>query len=370
MSDDNKVPEITTDKKEKKKKTPAQIALIVVIVLFVVMLILICAAYMVFHHYYSKLDYDDGKVEFKTTEDAGEEPDPEVGSDSDADEIERLEEHMQEIIGNGEVMSSKHVVNILLIGQDSRDKYTLGRSDTIMVLSINKDTKKIAITSIMRDSYVSIPGYGNRRINAAYANGGPDLLIDTIEQNFKINIDSYVSVNFYSFMDVVEAVGGIDVTLTDKEARVCNECLAEMNKLLGDEKGADYLDGAGNYHLNGKQALAYARIRHVGNSDYDRTERQRAVLEQVFNKAKDQNLAELNDTLNIVLPKLLTDISEQDMLSLLLNFTKEYKNYDIEKYRVPCDGTITGLTINGAQVLGIDFNKNIEYIQNAIYGEQ
>jgi LCP family protein required for cell wall assembly len=228
----------------------------------------------------------------------------------------------------------------------------------MILVSINKKSKQIVMTSIMRDSYVSIPGYGNTRINAAYAYGGEDLLIDTIEQNFKIQIDRYVAVNFFTFVDVVDAVGGVDITVTDAEAEQINAGSTTAK-----------LPGAGTYHLNGSQALAYSRIRHVGNADYQRTERQRTVLEEIFNNMKGASLTELNDMLNVILPELRTDIKEGELFSLMLGYVSSYKDYEVVQCRVPYDGTITNLVINGAMVLGIDMEANQEYLRENIYGE-
>ncbi len=348
-----------------------KIVLIVLIVILALLIIAFIAGRLLFHHYYGKLNYDGGDLEMVTTETT---PDDDINpeaTDSDAEQIADVEEQIRQNMEDNSIplMFSEDVYNILLIGQDSRDRNTLGRSDSMIIVSINRRTEQIVMTSIMRDCYVYIPDCGYGRINAAYAYGGSDLLIKTIESNFKIQIDSYVSVNFYSFMDVVDAVGGVEITVSDAEVKALNNSVQELNQLEGLPADTDKLSGGGTYILNGKQALGYSRIRYVGNSDYERTERQRRVLGEVFNSMKDCSLSEMNDVLNMVLPEVTTDIEEGEMFSLLINTTTKYKNYDLVQYRVPYDGTIQDLTINGAMVLGIDLPENIANMRRDIYGE-
>ncbi|MGN0435346.1 MAG: LCP family protein [Wujia sp.] len=357
------------EKSSKKKKDIKKILMIVALSIVGLIFVLVVGAFLLFHHYYKKLNYDNGDIDFKTTEYT---PDGEsLASDSDAELIESADAALRANLENNStpIMFSDDVYNILLIGQDSRDKYTLGRSDSMIIISINKKTDEIIMTSIMRDIYTTIPGVGNARINAAYAYGGADLLIDTIQANFKIKIDSYVAVNFYSFMNVVDAVGGVEITVSDAEVRVLNSYVEEINELEGLPKNDGKLDKGGTYVLTGKQALGYSRIRYVGNADYERTERQRRVLEAVIDKSRNLSLTKLNNLLEEVLPEVLTDIEEGEMLSLILNFTTDYKDYDIKQCRVPYDGTYSGLTIDGADVLGIDFQTNIDNLRRDIYGE-
>lgn len=192
-------------------------------------------------------------------------------------------------------MNSSDVRNILLIGSDTRNADERGRTDSMILLSINSTTKEITMTSFMRDMYVNIKGIdadGNdidtwSKLNAAYVYGGAELLMDTIEYNFDIAVDDYVYIDFLSFVDIVDAVGGIELDISDEEAEGMKPPMAEQNKLLGNKKGTDYLDKGGKkLHVNGNQALAYARLRYVGNADFQRTERQRTVITKIIEKAK------------------------------------------------------------------------------------
>ena len=288
--------------------------------------------------------------------------------DSTDDEIDALEQSIRINMENQaeELMGNKKVFNILLIGCDAREAGGRGRADSIILISINKEREQLIATSIMRDIYVEIPGHGNNRINAAYAYGGADLLVETVEKNFKIQIDRYASVDFFVFMDIVDQMGGVELEISDEEFLVANAYINELNELLDEPYGTDWLPGGGSHLLNGKQALGYSRIRYVGNADFERTKRQRAVLEQIFNNIKDYNLIELNALLNIILPEVTTDLTEGEVITLALGMNS-YKKYELKQYRLPYDGTWQTLRIRGMSVLGINFEKNITNLKRDLY---
>ena len=288
--------------------------------------------------------------------------------DSTADEIDALELSIRTNMENQaeEFMGNKKVFNILLIGCDAREEGGPGRADSIILISINKESEQLIATSIMRDIYVEIPGHGNDRINAAYAYGGADLLVETVEKNFKIQIDRYASVDFFVFMDIVDQMGGVELEISDEEFLVANAYINELNELLDEPYGTDWLPDGGPHLLNGKQALGYSRIRYVGDADFERTKRQRAVLEQIFNKVKDYNLIQLNSLLNIILPEVTTDLTEGEAITLALEMNA-YKKYALKQYRLPYDDTWRDMRIKGMSVLGINFEKNIQYLKRDIY---
>ncbi len=377
IGEDGEEAEDKKGKKPKKKKSVGKIILRVVIVILILAVLVTIAGLLIFHNYYKKLQFDDGKgsvdISSMTTEYVPEE-DPDIdptATETDAEIVLSYEDQLRQNLEDAStpIKYSDDVYNILLVGHDSRYRDLLGNSDSMIVVSINKKTKEITLTSIMRDIYIYRPGYGYGRINGAFPNGGPDLLIQTIEENFKIDIDSYVAVSFYSFMDVVDAVGGVEITVKDEEIWILNRYVQELNGLLGLPADDGKLSTGGTYLLTGKQALGYSRIRYVGNADYERTERQRRVLNEIFSEVKGSNLIELNDLLNTVLPNVITDISEGEMLSLLLNFSTDYKDYEIKQARVPYDGTFTPMNVGGASVIGIDIEMNIDYMHQDIYGE-
>lgn len=267
------------------------------------------------------------------------------------------------------LMYDSHVKNILLIGTDGRTKDDRGRSDTMILLSINSKTNKMYLTSLMRDSYVDIQGHGNNKLNAAYSFGGADLLIDTIQRNFKIEITDYISVNFNAFATVVDAVDGIEVEISDREAEAINQILHdEVNQIMGDPIDADYLSGGGKVKLNGKQALSYARIRHVGNADFERTERQREVLTKIAGKAKSFNPSKITKIMKSALPEMTTNMGTMELYLLSLR-APFILTYDMEQLRVPAENTYHGEVFDCGDSLVVDFGTNIDMLKKEIYDD-
>lgn len=286
--------------------------------------------------------------------------------DTAEEDIEALDQEIAQNIENDSIPVTKDskVLNILMIGTDNRSTSEQGLSDSMILLSVNKEAKSIVTTSLLRDIYLSIPGYKNNRLNVAYAIGGANLLIQTIENNFKINIDKYAAVDFYSFIGIVDAIGGIELEITEEELPYVNACINDLNGLLKEED-SDLLTKAGLQKLNGKQVLSYARVRNVG-TDFGRTSRQRTVLEVVYNKVKTMNMTQLNDLLDLLLPQITTNFSEKEIFRQLLSLP-DYVKYNIDSLSIPIKGTYQDMTIRGMQVLGINFNDNIKELQNRIY---
>ncbi len=268
-------------------------------------------------------------------------------------------------------ISRSYVTSVLLIGTDGRSLDERGRSDTMMLVSVNSSTKKICTTSFMRDCYVEIPGYGWDKLNAAYAYGGPELLMDTIEHNFGVSIDDYVSINFLSFASIVDSVGGIDVDLSDAEAEEINTILqAEVNEIMGDDRGADLLKSGGKkVHLVGKQALAYARIRHIGNADFERTERQRRVVDLVMDKLKTFNPIMLKNLSTKVLPDVTTNMDTAKLYFLSLR-APLWLRFERSPMQVPAEGTYYGESTPSGDALIVDFDSNYETIKSNVFSAE
>ncbi len=269
-----------------------------------------------------------------------------------------------------EPMKEEGVTNILLIGNDSRVNGEDGRSDAMILVSISNKTKTIYMTSLLRDIYVEIPGHEGNRLNAAYAFGGPELLLETIKQNFDIEVNRYVQVNFQAFANLIDAVGGVDLELTNDEVQLVNAYLNEYNLLENRPIDTDYLpaDASGLLHLNGPQALAYSRNRYIG-SDFGRTERQRKILEAVIRQLPSCVLTNLNDLIEGILPNLTTNISKAECYTLSLEVPRVL-TYDIVQASIPLEGTYQNVSIREMSVLQVDFEKNKEYIRTQIYGEK
>ncbi len=267
-------------------------------------------------------------------------------------------------------LNASYVQNILLIGTDGRTVDERGRSDTMILLSVNKETEEITLTSLMRDSLVHIKGHGNDKLNHAYAYGGPELLMDTIESNFMVRIDDYVMINFNSFASIIDSVGGIEIEVSDAEAQEINTILmAEVNELMGDPVDADLLESGGTIELNGKQALAYARIRHIGNADFERTDRQRTVITKLAEKAKTFNPSMITEISQNAIPQISTNMDQTELyvLSLKLPF---FLGYDIEQLRIPAEGTYSNATADsGGSALSFDFNENFELIKEQVFSK-
>lgn len=305
-----------------------------------------------------------------TTSVVPEESSPNTTANSDPSVINSANASIEDNLKNNSttLKYDNDVLNILLVGCDSRDSSNTGRSDSMILLSINKKSNRVILTSIMRDIYAYVPGSGNTRINAAYAIGGPDLLLETLKQNFKVNVDKYVTINFFTFIDIIDSLGGVTISVTDDELPVLNRYINEINKLKNYPLDSGLLLAAGeNLQLTGKQALGYARIRYIGNADFQRTERQRSVLLQLKSKLASQNVFALNSMLNKILPDVTTNLSKGELYSLILSFP-ELSSFTIAQDRIPIDGSWSDALISGMDVLSIDFERNIAELQKQIYG--
>lgn len=264
-------------------------------------------------------------------------------------------------------LSDSKVTNILLIGSDTRDEEELGRTDSMIMLSINSNTKKMTMTSFMRDSYVEIPEYGWAKLNAAYAYGGAELLMDTIELNFDVSIDRYVYVSFFSFIDIVDALGGIELDVSDEEAQGMTDPMAEQNKYLGNERGTDYLTHGGkNMTLNGNQALAYARLRYVGNADFERTERQRRVITKIMEKAKTLDPLSLDNFLKVTASELTTNMSSGEMYIMVYKLLFSM-NYEMQQLRIPQEEAYFYGSHDGQSTLDLDFDACRREIKEKVF---
>lgn len=287
--------------------------------------------------------------------------------DAPIDEINLLDNQIDDNITNNSVlMDDKQVTNILFIGSDTRISDQSGRSDSMIVISINKETKKIIATSFLRDIYLQIPGKEKNRLNAAYAIGGVDLLLETLQQNFKFKIDKYIMVDFFAFIHIVDAIGGITIDIDKDELDTMNSYITEINTLLGEKADADFLTKSGTLLLNGKQALGYARNRYTKKGDFDRTEKQRVILMTIYEKIKKQDLLEMNELLNSILPEITTNFTENEILAHFF-MLPDYLNYEIEELSIPVAGTYDNLNVRGMAVLGIDFENNIKKLYKKIY---
>lgn len=267
------------------------------------------------------------------------------------------ESHVENIyVDSSELMQDRKVINILLIGVDGSSSDKSLRSDTMLLVSIDRNNKKIKLTSFLRDTWALIPSTNAyNKLNAACAYGGAQLVIDTIEYDYNIKIDHYMLVGFDMFQTIIDSIGGIDVEVTEKEAAFMRATAKATRNIQAGE----------SVHMDGAQALVYCRIRKL-DSDFMRTYRQRKVITALITKAKNTDLLTLKKLADEVLPMIQTDISPMELTKLLFGAVR-YISYDVKSERVPCDNTWTSKSINGQSVIVTDFDANIQFLRNYLY---
>lgn len=268
-------------------------------------------------------------------------------------------------IENDKELSRKYgdVQNIALFGIDSVDGVA-GRSDSIMILTIDRTTKKVKATSIMRDSYVDIPGKANKdKINHAYAFGGPELAIRTLNENFGLNIKDFIAVNFSSLPKIIDSIGGIDLEIDESELKYINNYVRNVN--AKNNTSSPEIASAGKQHLDGTQAMAYCRIRYTSGGDYKRTERHREVLGKVFEKMQSVPVSKYQELLNYILPMTKTNLPSNDILTLGMDLVKI--GGKLEEERFPRDKYCEGKLINSLYYLIFNEEATKEQIYNWIY---
>jgi len=379
--------------RRRQKWTGTQKIELVAGIIFLILCLAGLTIYLILHHYHSKMNHDwSGSV---TSErpvlSSMDRPDLASSNTFDVEDAdEKLRKQLQE--NAVELMNDQDVFNVLVIGQDLRTSASVtneqGNTDSMILVSLNRKTKTITMASFMRDIYLYLPdsGYSNR-LNAAYYHGGPQYLVNTLEAYFGIKIDRYVNVTFASFIRVVDILGGLDIYVTPDElmgkeydnyydgqrSYGMHSCIEAQNKVMGNPPGTDIIrinrDEKGRVlHLNGNQALAYARLRSVGNNDFERTDRQRTVISKIIEKVRSASLSEINELANEVLPQVTTTITEGETFSLILD-ALDYANYDIQEMRIPEEGTYSGHFIKGNSVLLCNTVKNAQDLQMLIYGK-
>ena len=270
--------------------------------------------------------------------------------------LESNDELIRQNLNDNEIWYHKDVKNILLMGIDNGSKsFPYGRSDAMIIVSINQKTKQVKLISLSRAAYVAIEGYANTRLSHAHGYAGAALAKRTIENNYKIRIDNYVSTTFKAFEAMIDAIGGVNITLSGAEAKA----LARHIKAAG----LTY-NGAGNYKLNGSLALNYVRLRKI-DTDRQRTARQRKILTALANRAKNMSLGELNNMLNKVLPYITTDLSKGEIVGQLVN-VPSYLSKPFEQHVLPHKSSALTL-IDNFEVITIDWKDETKYTHDLIY---
>ncbi|MBQ7010799.1 MAG: LCP family protein [Clostridia bacterium] len=355
------------EEQSKKAKIAKRVALILGIIVAVVAVVGV-AGYSTVHHYLDKIQkIEDDQIEtvppgeefFETDEPVTEAPadstEP-VGADTEPSQSDKVTEAStttapataptttapvtEPVVVLPEI-NDKDLINILLIGQDAREGQGRQRSDSMILCSINTKTKEISLVSFLRDTYVTIPGgYSDNRINASYAFGGMPLLTKTIYTNFGVTIDGCFEVDFSQFEKIIDTIGGVEITVNAAEA--------EALKTFGITEGKNL--------MNGRKALEYSRLRSI-DSDFQRTNRQRTVILAAFNKCKNLSLNELLDLVNVVLPSMTTNMTNNKIISIITSCFPMLSSAKISTHFIPDYDCFYAATIQGMQVLVPDLYK-------------
>lgn len=265
--------------------------------------------------------------------------------------------------------SNGDYTNIALFGLDSREGELEGgtQSDCIMIASINNTTNKINLVSVYRDTLMKQSDDTYEKANYAYNVGGPSEAIAMLNRNLDLDIEKYVSVNFNALADVVDALGGIDIDLTEEEVFWTNGYCTETSKVVG--RSTTELSGAGVHTLDGIQAVSYARIRYTEGDDYKRTERQRTVLEKVFEKTQKASFSTLNKIIDSVFPQVSTNLTIQNILGMAANATS-YKLGDTSGFPFDVDTSENIMNHEGSYVVPVGMADNVAQLHEYLFGEK
>lgn len=260
------------------------------------------------------------------------------------------------------------VDNILLIGKDKTKDSNISRSDTMIILTIDNLNKSLKLTSLTRDTLVDIPNKGAEKLNHAFAYGGPKLLIETIKNNLGIDIKDYAVVDFDSFIEVVNIIGGVDVSVQESEINHLNKIIETCYSLNEEKKGnIEYITSSGVQSLNGYQALAYARLRKT-DTIYKRDERQRQILTSIAGKLSNTSITNYPKIVKSLVRHIDVNISFGKIMKLAL-ISHELASYEIKQLEFPNEKYRKEGLVNGSFVVEWDKEKNIELINNFIYGD-
>ncbi|AYE34868.1 LCP family protein [Clostridium septicum] len=255
------------------------------------------------------------------------------------------------------------IINIALFGIDAGEN-EFGRSDSIMILTIDPIHNKMKLSSIMRDSYVNIEDHGMDKINHAFAFGNSVLALKTLNNNFGLNINNFISTDFSNLPKIIDKLGGIELNITSDELKYINSYIDNLNVL--NSTSSPHLDSTGKQLLDGTQCLAYSRIRYTDGGDYERTWRHRTILKGVYDKVKDTKVSELPSLLNDFLPFIETNLGTTELLNIGSTINKIGSSSLIED-RFPRDGYCEGKMIEGVYYLTFDLDTTKQQMKEFIF---
>jgi len=264
------------------------------------------------------------------------------------------------------VVADDQITNIAFFGVDRRNSDEPGRSDSIIVMSIDAKHQKIKMSSVMRDTYVKVEGHGETKITHAYAYGGPQLAIKTLNQNFNLDIKDFVTVDFFNLEKIIDAVGGVTIDVQKNEINLLN---SYMNETAGiEKKSITKVTKTGPQTLNGMQAVAYSRIRYTAGGDFERTERQRTVLTAMLNKIKSAGATQFPSLVSKLLQYTETSMTSVDILKMGTKvITSNMMNLDQERF--PIDGYCNAKTIDGVWYLVPNLPATVDQMHKYIFDD-
>ena len=331
------------NKDKKTKKLPKWIK--IVLGIFLAIILVIAALYTYSYYTVNNIVNKSEKIDLKEDE---------LGV-VDEEELKQYDDYTE-------------IINIALLGIDSTDS-TSGRSDSIMVATLDPIHNKLKLTSFMRDSYVNISNYGYDKLNHAYAYGGANLAINTLNTNFGLNITDFVAVDFASLPKIIDSLGGITIDITEEELNYINGYINNINSVSG--TNSPIITAPGAHHVDGAQALAYSRIRYTSGGDFKRTERQRTVLTALFNKALNVPTNQYLDVISTLAQYATTNLNTNEILKLATKIGSMGLNgVTIEQERFPIDGYYEGTMIDGIYYLTFDATATRTQVMNYIFNDQ
>lgn len=364
------------DSDNRPKKSGMNLKLVFGISLCIVLGIVLISGGVIYklgHDLYSNINYvadEDVKVVETLPEEVAEETvstEERKGVVVSDEELASIHDKLNSL-AKRETVSDDDIYNVLLIGVDRRDKSWNGNSDAMILVSINKKENKVSMVSLMRDTYVDIPGVGYRKLNAAYAYGAGPLLCETVTNTFNIKVDRYAAVDFFDLIDIINVIGGVDLEISAKEAEVANGYILDMCNLMNVD-GTEHLipSEGGMIHCDGVQAVGFSRNRYVGNSDFERTERQRYVLSQLMAEVKRMSVAQMTEKMQAILEFVTMNIPESEIWSMVTELP-ELLEYDFTMSRVPYDNMYETIWVDNQDNLVPDWDQTLTLLHEEIYG--
>lgn len=334
-----------------QRKSGARVALIILCIILATIFVAISGLAIYVTYLYNRMEY----VGQDTT------LSPEEAASIALQEAEKIDPDSTEPLLNQEDVEVKdeyvyhegqgsHIINIMLVGQDAREGENVQRSDTMMLVTFNLKTRTITLTSLMRDQYVKIPGYGSTKLNHAYQYGGMSLMNETLYNHFGIEVDGNFEVDFTGFEKIIDLLGGVEIDLTKKEVEYLKE------------KGFKNVK-VGKNVLEGESALWYARLRSIDN-DYQRAERQRNVMMSLFEAYKELSYPQMLSLLHEILPLLRTNMTMSEITNYAMELYPMLSGAEVETLRIPVDGTFKGGFVKVSEGLKLWCQYNIDFEAN------